>query len=134
MRTWDERSWQLVRLNTFADKFDVEVLKNSIIDEFFMGSKQLDGWSPETPVIAYIYENTTEPSSLRKLIVDWYVWQIDHDWYTDSGTRAALDMIPTFVTDLAIAMSRRVHNPSLKNPFNSDPSSYYEDHSTTSGD
>ena len=45
--TWDERYWQLVRLNTFADKFDVEVLKNSIIDEFFMGSKQLDGWSPE---------------------------------------------------------------------------------------
>ena len=134
LETWDERHWQLVRLNTFADKFDVDLLKNSIIDEMFMGSNQLDSCLPDPPMIEYIYENTTAKSSLRKLIVEIYVWQIDYDWYTRSDSRAALDVIPTFVTDLAIAMSRRVQDPSLESPFDSDPSSYYEYRSKASGD
>ncbi|KAK0515911.1 hypothetical protein JMJ35_001945 [Cladonia borealis] len=131
--TWDECSLQLARLNTLADKFDVGLLKNSIIDELFALAK-IAAWLPETPVIAYIYENTTETSSLRKLIVEWHVWQIDYDWYTHSDTRADLKTMPAFVADLAIAMSRRVQDPSLESPFHSDPSSYYEDRSTTSGD
>ena len=134
LKTWNERHWQLARLNTLADKFDIGLLKNSIVDELFAGSKELDSWVPGPPVIGYIYENTTETSSLRKLIVEIYVWQMDYDWYTRSDTRAALEIIPTFAADLAIAMSRRVQDPSLESPFHSDPSSYYEDRSTTSGD
>ena len=130
----DERYWQLARLNTLADKFDVRLLKNSIIDELFALNMTPDVWSPQPPVVAYIYENTTEISSLRKLIVEWYVWQIDHDWYTFSGTPAILEDIPKFAADLAIAMSRRVRKSKSKSPFCSNPSNYYEDHSWTFGD
>ena len=130
--TRDARYWQLARLNTLADKFDVGLLKNSIIDELFALKRQTSS-PPQPPVVAYIYENTTQTSSLRKLIVGWYVWHIKYDWYTASGTPACLEGTPTFATDLAIAMSQRVQDPNLKSPFWSKPSSHYEHDPTRSG-
>lgn len=131
--TWDERYWQLARLNTFADKFDIGLLKNSIVDELFALQSTPDTSPPQLPVVGYIYENTTETSSLRKVIVGWYAWHINFDWYTRSSTPAILEDIPKFVADLATAMSQRVQHPSLNSPFCSDPCSYYEDRLTTSG-
>ena len=130
----DERYWQLARLNTLADKFDIGLLKNSIIDELFATRRTPEVWPPQPPVIAYIYENTTETSSLRKLMVGWYVWQIDPAWYTSSDTPAILEHIPMFAADVAIAMSRKAEDPNLKNPFCSKPSTYYEDGSKSSED
>ena len=132
--TWNERYWQLARLNTFADKFDVGLLKNSIIDELFALAPKSDAIPPQPSVIAYIYENTTQTSSLRKLIVAWYAWHINRNWYTTSGALACLENTPTFAADLAIALSQRVHDPNLKNPFLcSESSSYYEDDSKGGG-
>ncbi len=133
-KTSDERYWQLAKLNTLADKFDVGLLKNSIIDELFALKMTPNVTPPQPPVIAYIYENTTETSFLRKLIVGWYAWHIEYDWFTFSGTPAVLENTPMFAADLAIAMSQRVQNPSLKSPFCSEPSSYYEDHPRRSED
>ncbi len=127
-----ERYWQLARLNTLADKFDVGLLKNSIIDELFVLYSTPDASPPQPPVIAYIYENTTETASLRKLIVGWYAWHIDYNWYTASDTPAVLENIPRFAADLAIATKRRVQNPSSQSTFCSAPSKYYENHSRTS--
>ena len=126
LETWHECCWQLARLNTFADKFDVGLLKNSIIDELF-ALRMTAGRAPQPLVVAHIYDNTTETSSLRKLIVGWYAWHVKYDWYTLSGTPAILEDIPKFAADLAIAMRRRVQDPNLKSPFSSEPSSYYED-------
>ena len=131
--TWGKRYWQLARLNTLADKFDVGLLKNSIIDELFALQITPGARPPQPPVIGYIYENTTETSSLRKLIVGWYAWHIKFDWYTASGTPACLEGTPMFATDLAIAMSQRVQDPNLKSPFWSKPSSHYEHDPTRSG-
>lgn len=133
-KTSTERYFQLAKLNTLADKFDVGLLKNLIIDEIFAINTRPNVFPPQTPVIAYIYENTTEKSSLRKLMVGWYVWHINHKWYTFDSTPEFLEDIPSFAADLAIAMSRRVQDPSLKSPFLSEPSSYYEDRSKSSGD
>ena len=132
--TCEERYWQLANMNTLADKFDVGLLKNSIIDEFFAESKQPDSWIPGPLAIGYIYENTTESSSLRKLMVDIYVWQTNYEFHTRRDVRAGLEIIPTFAADFAIALSRRVQDPSLESPFDSDPSSYYEYRSKASGD
>ena len=132
-KTSNERFWQLARLSTLADKFNVEHLKNSIIDESFAMRKNSNVVPPTLLVIAYIYENTTETSSLRKLMVGWYAWHIKQEWYTRSGTPAHLERVPMFAADLAIAMNRRVHDSSLKSPFFAEPSSYYEDQSKRSG-
>ena len=131
--TWDKRYWQLARLNTLADKFDVRLLKNAIIDELFALRMTPGVRSPQPPVVGYIYENTTETSSLRKLIVVWYAWHIKHTWYTSSSAPACFANIPMFAADLAIALSQRVQDPNLKSPLRSDPSSYYEDDPTRSG-
>ena len=133
LETSNERYWQLARLNTLADKFDVGLLKNSIIDKLFASNTKHTLWPPQPPVVAYIYENTTEQSSLRVLMVGWYVWHIDQGWYTFSDTPATLAGIPMFAAELAIAMSRKVEDPSLESPFCSQPSSYYEDCSKKSG-
>lgn len=133
LETSNECYWQLARLNTLADKFDVGLLRNLIIDELFAISTAPKVWPPQPPVIAYIYENTTDKSSVRKLFVAWFVWHIDLEWFTCNDTAEALEEIPMFAADLAIAMGRRVKDPSLKNPFCSDPSSCYEDHSGKSG-
>ena len=125
--TSNERYWQLARLNTLADKFDVGLLKNSIVDKLFASNTKHTLWPPQPPVVAYIYENTTETSSLRKLMVGWYGWHIKQEWYTSSDTPATLAGIPRFAADLAIAMSRKVEDPTLRSPFCSQPSSYYED-------
>ena len=125
-KTANEHYWQLARLNTLADKFDVGLLKNSIIDELF-AMQMTNVRPPQSPVIGYIYENTPETSSLRKLLVGWYAWHINFDWYTTSGAQASLGKSPMFAADLAIAMSQRVLDPNLKSPFSSEPSSYYED-------
>ena len=124
--TWDKCYWQLARLNTLADKFDVGLLKDPIIDELF-ALRMTAGRPPQPLVVAYIYDNTTETSSLRKLIVGWYAWHAKYDWYTFSDTPAILEDIPKFAADLAIAMRRRVQDLNLTSPFSSEPSCYYED-------
>ena len=125
--TWHEHYWQLAKLHTLADKFDIVLLKNSIIDDWFALARTPEVWGPHTSVVAYIYENTTETSSLRTLIVGWYAWHVKYEWYTFSDTPAILEDIPRFAADLVIAMSRRVQDPNLESPFSSEPSSYYED-------
>ena len=134
LETSDERYLQLARLNTLADKFDVRLLNNAIIDDIFALNAASGAWPPQLPVIAYIYDNTTEQSSLRVLMVGWYVWHIDQGWYTLSDTPATLAGIPMFAADLAVAMSRRLQDSSLKSPFESKPSSYYQDRPKSSGD
>ena len=130
----DERYWQLARLNTLADKFGVGSLKNAIIDEMFARNENQDAYLPSVPVVAYIYENTTNKSPLRKLFVAWFVWHIDYDWYTSSDIPETLEEVPMFAADLAIAMSLKMKDPSLESPFCSQPSSYYENHSKILGD
>ena len=125
VETWDERYWQLARLNTLADKFNVGLLKNAIIDELF-ALRKIAPMPPQSPVIGYIYENTTRASSLRKLIVGWYAWHINFTWYTSSSAPECFEDTPTFAADLAIALSQRVHDSNVRSPFCSEPSSYYE--------
>ena len=132
--TSEECYWQLARLYTLADKFDVRLLKESIIDELFAIGSKPELWPPQPDVVTYIYENTTEQSPLRELMVGWYVWHIDQDWYTLSGSRAFLADTPMFAADVAIAMSRKAEDPSLKSPISSEPFSYYEDRAKSLGD
>lgn len=130
--TSEERYLQLARLNTLADKFDIRLLSNAIINELFALKYSSKSWSPQKAVVAYIYENTTETSSLRKLMVGWFVWHIDPEWFTFSESLQFLANTPMFAADLAIAMSRKAADPSLRSPFSSKPSSYYEDRSKSS--
>ena len=56
--TADTRYWQLAKLNTLADKYDIIGLSNNIIDQLYiLQSKDVP---PQLSVANYVYDNTTE--------------------------------------------------------------------------
>ena len=76
-------------------------------------------------VITYVYNNTTEKSSFRKLIVAWYTWNIDFKWYKDENTRDVFLKLPEFTADLAIALALKA-GYNVRNPLESLSSNYHE--------
>jgi len=114
----------LARLNTLGEKYQIIGLKNNIIRKLFQ-----IGWDtliiPGVTTVAYVYENTSQGSSFRKLLVDWYSWRTKSDWFSRVGTRSVLAKTPEFAADLAIALFQRVEDPT-GNPLYGDRSKYYE--------
>lgn len=119
---------QLAKLNTLADKYDIYLLKNHIVDELFdLIKPPRNIQPPQIPVIAYVYENTTEESSFRKLLVAWCVYRIDLKWYEDKATRVELAKLSQdFAIDLAMAFGVRIKQPNQKSPFTLPSSVYHE--------
>lgn len=77
-------------------------------------------------VVTYVYENTTEKSSFRKLMVAWYVWKIDYKWYKQASIRDIILELPEFAADLAIALALRAGFTTEKNPLTGSSSDYHE--------
>ena len=122
--TANTRYWQLAKLNTLADKYNIIGLKNDIVDQLYiMQSKDVP---PQPRLAAYVYKNTTENSSFRKLLVAWWGWQINTEWYQDASTREWLLEVPEFAVDLAIAFGTKANLPASKNTFLCDRSTYYQ--------
>lgn len=114
--TASKRFWQLAKLNTLADKYN-------IIDQLYvLHSKHVP---PQLPVAIYVYENTTENSSFRKLLTAWFVWDIDMNWYHDPNIQESLLDIPEFAVDLGVAFGRKACFPAPQNPFQCDKSTHY---------
>lgn len=133
LATWDPddipitantRYWQLAKLNTLADKYNLIGLSNDIVDQLYIiHSKDVP---PQLPVVTYVYENTTKNSAFRKLLIAWYSWEIDMNWYQDANARESLLEVPEFAVDLAIAFGTKAELPAQKNPFLCDKSMYYQ--------
>lgn len=129
----NDRFWQLARLNTLADKYDMSALTNGIVDGLFVyhSEKQRSGksfYGPQIDLVSYVYENTTEKSSFRKYVVAWYAWAVDIDWYDKSTARERLlEVHHDFTVDLAMALGQRLAFPSRVDPFTLPSSVYYED-------
>ena len=121
--TANTRYWQLAKLNTLADKYNVIGLSNNIIDQLYiLRSKSC---SPHLNVASYVYDNTAENSSFRKLLVAWYVWEINMKWYQDASLRGCLLDMPELAVDIAIAFGIKASDPAQKKPFKCDKSTYY---------
>lgn len=117
--------WQLAKLNTLADKYEMTTLGNIIVDELFELHGK-DNFPPQMDVITYVYENTTEKSSFRKLMVAWCVWRIDYKWYKKASTRDVILELPEFAADLAIALALRAGFTTEKDPLTGSSSDYHE--------
>lgn len=114
----------LARLNTLGEKYQITGLKNNIIRKLFQ--TQLDNLKVPGPrMVAYVYENTSQGSSFRKLLVDWYSWRVKRYWFSRDCTKSVLAKNPEFAADLAIARVQRVEDPT-GNPLRGDRSKYYE--------
>ena len=119
----NERFDQLARLNTFADKYQIDALSQNIISR--MREPHMERWTippfpPRMSVVAYVYENTSERSDFRKMMVEWYTWGIPMRWYNDKETRDdLLGVSKDFSVDLAIALGQKSAFPSRRCPFRS---------------
>ncbi len=119
---------QLAKLNTLADKYDIYLLKNDIVDELFDLTKAPKNvMPPQTPIIKYVYDNTTLGSSFRKLMVAWCAYRIDFKWYdTEDAKDQLAGVSQDFVVDLAIELGARHKHPDRKNPFTLPSSTFHE--------
>lgn len=122
--------WQLAKLNTLADKYHIIGLSDSIIDQLYiLHSKWLppnkEYWHPTIDMAAYVYNNTTENSSFRKLLIAWYAWDIDKAWVQDAKIQRQLLDVPGLAVDIIIAWSIQDSDPDQTRPFEHNKSKYY---------
>ena len=125
--TQEECYMQLATLNTLAEKYNIVALKNQIVDELFTLTEHRDfNTPPQRPVISYVYNNTSEGSYFRKILVAWYTWMIDFTWYGKDVSTQVLQSIPDFATDLSKSLGLRIAHPKKTNPLLSSSSAFHE--------
>ena len=126
--TSEECYMQLAKLNTLADKYDIYLLKNQIVDELFGLEKGPNKTRPpQIPIVKYVYNNTTTGSAFRKLMVAWHAFRIDFTWYDKETTRNVLAVIPQeYVIDLVMELGARQAHPDRSSPFELPASVFYE--------
>ncbi len=108
------RYMQLAELYVLADKYYVIGLHNQIIDKLFeMKAKAMS--PPGHLLVKFVYQNTSERSSFRKLLVAYYAFHIKLDWYFEDQTKT-LTAMPEFSADLVQAFARRASG-SYTSPF-----------------
>ena len=120
----DEHYWILARLNALAHKYYIITLSNHIVDELYKFEK-LNNRIPQMPIVIYIYNNTSENSSFRKLLVAWHAWHASMPHSQHVGIRNMILQVPEFCADLAVASKSRLQYPEQKSPFRLEKSTYY---------
>lgn len=122
----NDRFHELAELNTLADKYNISELTNDIIDRMWepwnsFGNHMLPSsllFCPRISLVAYVYDNTSEKSSFRQLMVAWYAWETPPTWYDHPKTREALnDISQDFAVDLAMALGQRIAFEDRTSPF-----------------
>ena len=125
--TSDEHFLQLAKLNTLAEKYDIYLLRNDIVDALF---DFLNGEAPfwlGRSTVQYLYDNTTKASTFRKLTVAWYVYGIHLEWYEHDTIRDQLASVPQeCAIDLAIAFAVRLEHLDRQSPFELPSSDFHE--------
>ena len=119
---------QLAELNTLADKYDICLLKNQIVEELFgLINRAKYNKPPQMSVVKHVYDNTTTGSSFRKLMVAWYAFDIDFKWYDNETTRnLLLDTPQEFAIDLIMELGARQAHPDRVSPFELPASVFHE--------
>ena len=119
---------EVAKLNALAEKYDILSLRNDIIDEFFeLRKSPKNFYPPQTISVQHVYDTTSGRSSLRKLMVAWYAYDIDFAWYSEDYTSGMLSKISQdFAIDLAIEFGLRQKHPDRKSPFTRPSKDFHE--------
>lgn len=62
---------------------------------------------PSMEVVGYVYDNTSPGAPIRRLLVDWYAWNVRNFWFKTVEAQELLREIPEFAVDLLLAVSKR---------------------------
>lgn len=74
----------------------------------------------------YIYENTTDSSLFRRLLVDGLAHGRKKGWYYEEETRNLFGQWPQLAVDLLIELGKRVEDPDSQSPFVFERALWYE--------
>ena len=119
---------RLTSIYVTAEKYCMIALKNEIIDLFFRFRRASPRPKPpSSDIISYIYGNTPSNSPLRQLVVDWYTWHVNKEWYQQDTTRVTLRECPDFAVDLACSMSLKANGVTKSSPLDGRSDIYHEE-------
>lgn len=101
---------ELIDVYILADKYDIPVLKNSIIEILFDAVKTGSDKAvrlriPKLRDMEHIYANTGRGSTLRKFVTACNVWFVSRQWYTWDVGSNWLHANPEIAADLAIGFA-----------------------------
>lgn len=118
-----------VRMFILAEKYDIDSLKKTILEELFVmaagpvGAETAKPPAPDT--IVYAYEHTPLSSSLRKLLADWYCYQVDESWVGDWDNQVWLRENPDIAADIIVGLVNNTTRARPRNPFETKTVKYY---------
>lgn len=124
----DERYLQPCRLYVLADKYRIFKLKSLVVERLFAAAAGPNMNGPSCGTLTYASKHTTQGSTLRKLLVDYYTWNIDLDWYEDDHIEAFLRENTDIATDLLLNFAKHLKGKEkVYNPFVGDMPEEYKD-------
>ena len=93
-----------IRLYILAEKYQVRLLKNSIIDLYYLAAKN-HSKSPSFAMLEKAYAQTSPKCGLRKFFADWHIWGPKHDLQIqDSSTQDFLRRQPDITIDFLVSL------------------------------
>ena len=118
---------RLTSIYVTAEKYCMIALKNEVIDLIFRFRRASPRPKPpSSDIVGVVYDNTPAESPLRRLVVDWYTWHVNKEWYQQDTTRAILRECPDFAVDLACSMSLRANGLTNSSPLDGRSDVYHQ--------
>lgn len=90
-----------VKLFTMADQYGNVTLQNMVIDEYIKLMKNCKT-GPNTLHVAAAWDSLPEASTLKHVMLDWYVAKVGVEWFK----REIKCLHPQFVQDLAVGFAQ----------------------------
>ena len=124
-KNFQTRFWQLGRLSTLADAYDVGALKDDILDKLYYICKVQKKWAAPGPdLVHYVYDNTAQRISFRRILAACFCWNAKERWFTTKTALNVLVKYPEFAADLAIAFAQK--NQGRADPLRGNRSDFKE--------
>ncbi len=95
-----------VRLYVMAHQFKIVNLKNDICTLLFLVVPKANFQAPPRCAVLLAYRQTPSKSPIRRLLVDWLVYNTHTNWFKVPGNQAWLVSLPRFAVDIAVGFSQ----------------------------
>ncbi|KAL9095494.1 MAG: hypothetical protein Q9165_002365 [Trypethelium subeluteriae] len=117
----------IIKAYCLGEKLQDVAFKDSLIDSFIaLRSLEKDMWLPHLPITKFLWENTPKGSSMRRLVVDYYVWL-----HAADATQVKQSDCLEFLQDFVAGLLQHRGNPIFERaPFCKESTCAYHEHGT----
>ncbi|KAF2234753.1 hypothetical protein EV356DRAFT_514890 [Viridothelium virens] len=117
----------IIKAYCLGEKLQDVSFKDSLVDSFIaLRSLEKDMWLPHLPITKFLWENTPKGSSMRRLVVDYYVWL-----HAPDATQVKQSDCLEFLQDFVAGLLQYRSNPIFERaPFRQESTCAYHEHGT----